>query len=484
MNTSTSVRVRFAPSPTGHLHVGGARTALFNYLFARHEQGRFFVRIEDTDKERSDPRFIESILDSLKWLGLSWDESPLYQSRRQQRHIDICRQLLKSGHAYRCFCTPEISESRRSAIQSKNKDAKYLHKCIHLTKEQIREYCQNKIPFTVRFLVPEGETTFDDIIHGSITVQNQEIDDFIIQRSDKSPVYQIAVVSDDHDMGITHVLRGDDHLSNTPKQILLYQALNWRLPEFGHLPLILGPDKKRLSKRHGATSVEMYRNQGILPITLNNFLALLGWSPGNDLETMDMNTMIHLFTLDRISRKPAVFDLQKLEWMNSAYIAQADNAYLLEYLRPEILKLGWLDQSEYGSKTDYLNQILDLLKPRMKTIYDFIDQAPYFFKDPDTYDNKAVQKHWISQENDERMKWIHRQLKHCKTWNESSLELLIRNAAENIGVGAGKLIHPLRLAVTGRGVSPGLFEVMAVLGRERVMARLNNAIKYISDMKL
>ena len=476
MNTLHTVRTRFAPSPTGYLHVGGARTAIFNYLFARHAQGEFLLRIEDTDKERSDDKMTTAILNSMEWLRLSWDGTPLYQSGRGNRHAEVCEQLYRMHQAYPCFCTPENLAIKRQEAQNKGEDTRYDRTCLGLSEEKIAENIKHGMPFTLRFHVPEGSTTFQDLVHGPVHVDHKEIDDFIIRRSDGTPVYQIAVVVDDHDMGITHVIRGDDHLSNTPKQILLYQALGWQLPQFGHVPLILGSDKKRLSKRHGATAIESYREQGILPEALVNFLILLGWSPGDDREIMPLETLVQEFSLERISRKPAVFDPQKLEWMNATYIAKTSNDALLRMLSPEILKNGWLSDPMTPAEKEMLHQILDLLKPRMKSLNDFTGQAAYFFEDPGVYNEKAVRKHWTAPEVSQRLEQIRKRLQQCKQWREASLESLIRQTAEEMGVGAGKLIHPIRLAITGRESSPGLFEVMVLLGRACVIRRIEAAI--------
>ncbi|MBN1779534.1 glutamate--tRNA ligase [bacterium] len=480
MNQSNSIRVRFAPSPTGYLHVGGARTALFNYLFARRESGRFLLRIEDTDKERSEPVLTEKILESLSWLGLAWDEPPVHQSSRENRHRAVCMQLLEQGRAYRCFCTPELLEEKRESAVKAGTKFKYDRTCLNLTDEQIQIQLEENNPFTLRFRTPDGRTDFDDLVHGSIRVSNEEIDDFIILRSDGSPVYQIAVVADDHDMGVTHVIRGDDHLSNTPKQILLYTALGWHVPRFGHVPLILGEDKKRLSKRHGATSVGAYREMGILPDALINFLALLGWSPGDDREMMDKNTLTGLFSLDRISKKPAVFNAQKLNWMNAQYISQAGSGYLFEQLMPGLVKTRMVQLPVSNEQRTYTIRVIDLIKSRLRNLNEFYLQARYFFQDPEEYEDGAVRKHWSGTDVSERLNQLSEALGQCGDWSEARLEKLIRGLAENQGIGAGKLIHPLRLAVTGLGSSPGLFEVMAVLGKETVMRRLSSACSRIN----
>jgi glutamyl-tRNA synthetase len=475
MTGKHSIRVRFAPSPTGVLHVGGARTALYNYLYARHHGGRFLIRIEDTDRKRSRPEHTEAIFNSLKWLGLTWDEPPVHQSDRLDRYREICDNLFKTGHAYLCFCSPERLESKRHRARQQDRDTRYDRTCLSLSADEIRNKLEAGIPHTLRFRVPDGITEISDLVYGDIRVKNEEIDDFIIRRSDGSPVYQIAVITDDHDMAISHVIRGDDHLPNTPKQILLYHALGWPAPRFAHLPLILGPDKKRLSKRHGATSVEAYR-ETVLPETLVNFLALLGWSPGDDREIMDLKTLCDLFTLDRISRKPAIFDFQKLEWMSGVYLSQSSNDRLIEILQDRLQKLGWLTVPVKKRELSKLSRILDLIKPRMKTLHDFF-QAGYFHTDPDVFDEQAVQKLWTPAETADRMRLLTEAFQKCENWREPVLENLLRRFADQWKIGAGKLIHPIRLALTGQTASPGLFELMAVLGKETVIRRMNQALE-------
>lgn len=480
MKNESPIRVRFAPSPTGHLHVGGARTALYNFLFARHTQGHFLIRIEDTDKVRSEERLVQSILESLKWLGLYWDEPPVYQSSRQNRHQEICKSLLASGQAYRCFCPQEALEQKKDRIQQQGIEKQSKCVCTSLSEKEIEKKLKME-SFALRFRVPDGVTVFNDLVHGAVTVQNSEIDDFVIQRSDGSPVYQIAVVVDDHDMAITHVIRGDDHLTNTPKQVMLYQAMDWEIPQFGHVPLILGPDQKRLSKRHGATSVEAYRDLGILPETLVNFLALLGWSPGNDLEIMDLVTMIQKFSLERVSVKSAVFDLKKLEWMNSHYLSSLSNATIVEKLLSRLIQTGWISEPVDSEKQNFLSEILSLLKSRMKYLNDFFNQANYFFADPETFEESAVKKHWSEPEIIERLKIMCQDLEKCDSWDELTLETIIRKRAESMGFSASKLIHPVRLAITGSGASPGLFEVMTLLGKNVVLRRLKKVIEILKN---
>ncbi|MCK5147431.1 glutamate--tRNA ligase [bacterium] len=476
MERSSGIRVRFAPSPTGWLHIGGARTALFNWLFARHNDGKFLLRVEDTDRERSNAEMTQGILDSLRWLGLDWDEEIVYQSKGINRHKAIVQNLIDNNKAYRCFCsTDELKEKREAAEKS---GGAYLYDglCRDLSKETIAQKIDENIPYTIRFRMPEGSTEFDDTVRNNVCVQNRELDDFIILRSDGTPVYQVAVVVDDHDMGITHVIRGDDHLSNAPKQIQIYRALNWEVPCFGHVPMILGPDKKRLSKRHGATSVSQYKTDGFLAEALINYLALLSWSPGDDREILSRNELIDAFTVERISRNASVFDVVKLEWMNAKYIHSLSNIELLEELRPD------MDAKALSSVSDkFMLQLISLLKERMKRITDFNEQSHYFFTDPVDFEEKAVKKHWLKEGVAERLSIIIKKYESIENWNEQALEDVLRNLAEELEVGAGKLIHPVRLAVSGLGNTPGIFEVLVLLGRESVIRRLYRGVEWIKS---
>ena len=479
MVNQRKVRVRFAPSPTGSLHLGGARTALYNYLFARGANGGFLLRIEDTDLTRSDPRMTDQILESLKWLGLDWDGEPFFQSARLGRHRDVCHELASKGSAYPCFCTEEELKIKREKAVRETGEYRYDRKCRSIPPAEASRRIDNGERHTFRFKVPEGDTVFDDAVRGRVTVKNREIGDFIILRSDGNPVYQVAVVVDDHDMGITHVIRGDDHLSNTPKQILIYRAMAWTLPEFAHVPMILGADKKRLSKRHGAVSVGAYRDAGYLPEALVNFLALLGWSPGEDREIMSLDEMVSLFTLDRISKNPAVFDETKSIWMNGHYIRHASGERLLEIVGPLLVENGLIDRSGLEKKRDYVIRFLLLLRERMKKTTDFLEHADYFLEDPKVYEETAVRKHWLKEEGFERMQQILQALNEVSDWKASELDSAMRNLAERLEVGAGKVIHPCRVAVTGRGSSPGLFEVMEILGKQAVKNRLERAIRIL-----
>jgi len=480
MTKLESIRVRFAPSPTGFLHIGGARTALFNFLFARRHHGQFLLRIEDTDQARSDSQLIEIIFQNLKWLGLKWDEEPVYQSQHFEKYRYVCAELLKKNNVYPCFCSQDVLREKREEALKMTGEYRYDRTCLQISVGEAKERMERGDPFVLRFHVPEGETQFEDGVRGKVTVNHQELDDFVIQRSDGSPVYQVAVVVDDHDMAISHVVRGDDHLSNTPKQILIYKAMDWPVPQFAHVPLILGSDKKRLSKRHGATSVTEYERGGILPEALVNFLGLLGWSPGDNREILSLQEMIDSFSIERISKNPAVFDEMKLTWMNAQYIHARTDLELTKCLLPSIIQVGWIQETDMELQLPYIQKCVGLFKERMKTLTDFIDTCAYFFCDPPVYEEKAVQKHWMKEGVLHRMELILEALQTLQDWNTEELEKIVRDLAEEEGVGAGKYIHPVRLALTGSGISPGLFEVMEILGREVVLKRLSKAAAFLS----
>jgi glutamyl-tRNA synthetase len=461
--------VRFAPSPTGYLHVGGARTAIFNWLYARSSEGRFLLRIEDTDRARSSDEMTREILDGLTWLGLDWDNEPVMQSTRVDRHREECLRLLAEGKAYWCYCTPEELEANRQASTEEGAEYRYDRHCLRLTEQQRREREASEAAKVLRFKVPEGETNFYDIVHEGTTFQNCEIDDFILLRSDGTPVYMVAVVVDDHDMGITHVIRGDDHLSNTPKQILLYEAFGYEVPMFGHVPLILGEDKKRLSKRHGATSVGEYRDRGYLPEAVFNFLTLLGWSPGDDREVMSRFEMIQAFDVRRLLKKSSVFDEEKLRWMNGKHIRLLPGEELMERLRPHIPeKLRAVDDR-------YMLQVLELMKERMFMLDDVFENGMYFFEDPVSYDVDGMTKHW-KQGAQGHVRAVLDALDTTE-FKAAPLEQLVRRIAEERGAGAGKVIHPLRLALTGGTSSPGLFEMMEVLGKDVCIRRIERMLE-------
>lgn len=474
-------RVRFAPSPTGHLHVGGARTALFNYLFARNAGGTFVLRIEDTDRARSSDEMTRSILDAMEWLGLDFDEGPYHQADGLERHRADAHRLLEIGAAYRCFCPPPPGRAGRPDAEAGGSAGEACG-CATLSRAEEGARAAGGEPFALRFRVPEGETAWDDAVHGRRAVANEHVQDFVLLRSDGTPVYNLAVVSDDIEMGITLVLRGDDHLSNTPKQILLYRALGAPLPTFAHVPMILGPDGRRLSKRHGGTSLEAYREQGILPEALFNFLALLGWSPGDDREVMEPSELIEAFSLGRILKKSAVFDPEKLTWLNRQHIRCMPIDRLVELASGPLQALGVLP-SIFEERPERVREVLDVVRERGDTVEAVALQAAPFFLDEVTYEEAAVTKFWKRPaEAAELLRAARDRLAEVASFEPDTLEYAIRQLAATKDVGAGKIIHPLRVAQMGTSVSPGIFVVLSLMGRERVLGRIDRALGYLDAM--
>ncbi|HLG56840.1 MAG TPA: glutamate--tRNA ligase [Vicinamibacterales bacterium] len=480
-------RVRFAPSPTGYLHVGGARTALFNWLYARRHGGRFLLRIEDTDVERSSADMVTGILEGLRWLGLSWDEgpdtggphAPYLQSERLDLYRVAARRLVDGGHAYYCYCSPDRLREERERAEARGEAWQYDRTCLGLAADRIRELEASGAPRAIRFRVPDGGTAFDDAVHGRIAFDGANIEDFVILRSDDYPTYHLSVVVDDAEMEITDVIRGDDHISNTPKHVLLFQALGAPVPRFAHVPLILGSDKKRLSKRHGATSVTEYRTQGYLPAAMVNFLALLGWSPGDDRELMTTAELIEAFTLDGISGGNAVFNTEKLDWMNGQYIARLPVEELSAAVMPFFEAAG-LDAHPLVTDASSRHRLLELLRPRAKRLTDFVEHARPLLIDAVEYEQDAVNKHLSAPDLSGHVAALVDALAAVTPFDEAQVEAAVRATAAARGIKAGALIHATRVAVTGRTVSPGLFEVLTWLGRERTRARLTRLLDFLA----
>jgi glutamyl-tRNA synthetase len=470
-------RVRFAPSPTGYLHVGGARTALFNWLFARHHGGTLVLRIEDTDLERSTAEMVEGILQGMRWLGLDWDEGPYHQTQRMEMYRESAAKLLASGHAYYCFCTKAELEARRSAATAEGRPPRYEGTCRKISREEGAHRRAAGESAAVRFAVPEtGSTAFDDSVFGRVEFANTELEDFVLLRSDGGPTYHLSVVTDDVDMRISHIIRGADHISNTPKQVLLYQALGAEMPVFAHVPLILGPDKTRLSKRHGATSVIAYRDEGIVPEAFRNFLALLGWTPPGagaesaGTEIMGDQQLIGLFDLNGISHSNAVFDRVKLDWFNTEYI----RAYPAEKLLP-LIQEEWHKAGLEPARTDpdWLLATVNLLKPRARSLKDFATSFRAYFTDSFQPDPAAVGK-FLADERVRRMlvELGERYATSEETFAEAGVERLLRDFAAEKEMKAGALINGSRVVLTGQGVAPSLFAVMMSMGKDRTVARL------------
>ena len=466
----TAPRVRFAPSPTGYLHVGGARTALFNWLFARHTGGTFVLRIEDTDRERSTEAHTRVILDGLTWLGLPWDEGPFFQGEYGERHRADAERLLAEGGAYRCFCTREELEAQRARAESAGGTFRYDRRCHRLAPDQIEARLRAGTPFTIRFLVRDEEIAWDDAVHGRISFQGRDLDDFVILRSDGTAIYNLAVVSDDLAMGITHVIRGDDHISNTPKQIALYRALGHAPPVFAHVPMILGPDGKKLSKRHGATAVGDYQSQGILPAAMRNFLALLGWSPGDDREILTEDELIRLFTLEGIQTKAAVFDLAKLEWMNGEYISALPAAELVPGLTRELERMG-LDLRGRD-----LVPVIEAVKSRARTILQAAERVAVRL-DPSRAQLDAKGEALIRKLGgafpvnlDRAADALEGVPEH--EWVPERILQALTGTAESQGLKLGDVMQPVRVAITGSTVSEPVNELLSVVDRTAALARL------------
>jgi glutamyl-tRNA synthetase len=470
-------RLRFAPSPTGYLHVGGARTALFNWLFVKKFGGQFLLRIEDTDKARSTEDSTRAIFEGLEWLGLAWDDEVVYQGANLERHRADARRLLDGGSAYRCFCTQAELDERRKEAEARKESFKYDRRCDRLPGDEVERRVAAGAPFVVRFRVPDGTTEWPDLVHDRIAFPNKDIEDFVVLRSDATPIYNMAVVSDDIAMRITLVMRGDDHISNTPKQILLYRALGAALPEFAHLPMIHGLDGKKLSKRHGATAVGDYQHMGILPGAMLNFLALLGWSPGNDVEVMTMPQMIELFSPDGLQKKAAIFDPKKLEWMNGQHLSLAPLDEVAPRAARAIAAAGLASEAELASRGEWFRSLLDLLRVRARTIDDIVRQAVPYLRDDIEYDPDAVAKQWKDQAaTAELLAATRTRLAALDRWDSDAMEETLRSQAEERGIAAGKIFQPLRVALTGLSVSPGIFDVLVMLGRDRALLRLDRAV--------
>jgi glutamyl-tRNA synthetase len=464
----SDLRVRFAPSPTGHLHIGGARTALFNYLLAKKNNGTFVLRIEDTDVERSTQASIDAILQAMSWLGLSYDEGPVYQTDRFDLYKQKVQQLLDEGKAYRCYCTAEEIEAKRELAKKEGRKPKYDGTCRNRTD-------QPDAPYVVRFKLPEGreETTFHDRIKGPITVRHEELDDLIIQRTDGTPTYNFVVVIDDAEMNINLIVRGDDHVNNTPRQILLYEALGYSVPEFAHVPMILGADKKRLSKRHGATSVMAYQEMGYLPEALVNYLARLGWSCGDE-EIFSMEDLIEKFSLENVGRAAGVFNPEKLDWLNGHYIKTGDIARLAQLLKPFL--------SAKGIDTDKgpdLEAVVKTLQERSKTLVEMAEGAEFYYAEVIEYDEKTKTK-FLKQENAALFQTIAEQLNACEQFDHECLENAFAQIMELTGLKFGKVAQPLRAALTGGAASPGIHDVLAVLGKKRALSRIVAAQKVLA----
>lgn len=471
------VRVRFAPSPTGFLHIGSARTALFNWLFARNMKGKFILRIEDTDVARSSKEAVEQILSSLEWLGLNWDEGPkvggsygpYYQSQRLEIYREFSQKLLKEGKAYPCYCTEEELEERRAKMREKKEMPRYDGRCRNLSESERKRLEEEGRKHVIRLKWDKPVDSIEDLIHGRISFKEHQFDDFIIVKADGTPTYNFSCVIDDYLMKITHVIRGDDHITNTPRQIALYEALALPLPQFAHIPLILGPDRSRLSKRHGAVDLLEYRREGYLPDALINFLALLGWSPGENRELFTRDELISRFSLERITRRNAIFNREKLDWMNGQYIKRLSTEEFATFAIPFLKDSGYL-KGRIDEK--WLREVLELYKPRTRVFSQIVEKADYLFLDEPKYDEEAVEKFLKRDYIPSLLQKIKTVLEETEPFNPEQIETNLRNLIEKLNISVADFVHPLRVVVTGKADSPPLFHVMSLLGKEKTLKRL------------
>jgi len=461
------VRVRFAPSPTGHLHIGGARTALFNWLFARHHNGKFILRIEDTDRSRSTEEYIESIIEAMKWLGLDWDEGPFRQTDRTEIYQKYAYKLLEEGKAYRCYCTPEELEERRQKAMKEGKPPRYDRRC-----REIREILDK--PFAIRFKMPvEGETVVHDLVKGHVTFKNSELEDLVILRSDGTPTYNFCVVVDDYEMEISHVIRGEDHLNNTPKQIHIYHALGMNPPNFAHIPMILGKDRSRLSKRHGATSVLAYRDEGYLSDAVVNYLVRLGWSHG-DQEIFTREELIKYFNLEQVGKANAVFDSEKLLWLNSEYIKLTPEDKLYELVKPFLIKECYLNEGD-SIDLKWACKAIKSLKERCRTLKELAHAMRYYLLDYVDIEPKAREK-YINTETIPIIKEITEKLAQLNDFTQDKIEKIFMDMVNERGLKLAQIAQPIRVVITGSTVSPGIYEVLEIVGKEKTLKRLRRII--------
>lgn len=475
------IRVRFAPSPTGYLHIGGARTALFNYYFAKRYGGKLVLRIEDTDRERLKEDSVEQILSSMKWLGIDWDEGPIYQSDRLDLYRREAKRLLKEGKAYYCFCTEEDIEKDREEQRKLRQPFRYSGRCLKLTEDEVVKNLREGKPYVVRIKTPrEGATEVKDMIRGKVAFDNSQMDDYIILKSNGIPTYNFACVIDDYHMNITHVIRGEEHLSNTPKQVLMYRALGYDMPHFAHISMILAPDRSKLSKRHGATSVEEFKEKGYLREALVNYLTLLGWSPGGDKEIFSMQDTIDKFSLDKINKTAAVYDVEKLTWMNGVYLRELDLDYITREAIPYFIDGGLLKENEVDEKYEYIKRVVDAVREKVKLLSEIAEASEYFFKDIEEYDPKGIKKRFKKDGVVEMLEEGKSALINAPSFDVETVEKVYRDLIDELGIKGGDIIHPTRLAISGRTVGPGLFDIISILGRETCIERMDKAIDFIN----
>ena len=477
------IKVRFAPSPTGHLHIGAARTAIYNWLFARHHQGLFILRIEDTDRERSTSSMTEGIMASLSWLGIDWDLGPIYQSQRLSLYRQKAEELVCAGKAYYCYCLPQEIQTRREKSALKGEYWLYDRRCRQLSPEEISQREAKGLPRAVRFKVPDEDIHYQDLILGSISVKNGTLEDFVLIRSDNLPTYHLSVVVDDKELGITHIIRGADHISNTPKQILLYRAFGAQVPAFAHQSLILGPDKKKLSKRHGVTSVLQFKKDGFLPIALFNSLVQMSWSPGEE-KIYSLDELVEKFSLEKRSRGNPVFDLKKLEWLNSQVISHMPAVELFPLVKEELINADlWQDRLDSEDKR-WFSKLIDLLKERSHRIPEFSLRALPFLSDNYTFEVDAIKKYLLDERIGEILPKLRQDFMELENFTAGEIEECLRWRADKEGVKAALLIHAARVLLLGTRVGPGVFAVLELLGRAKTLKRLGKYTEIISQYEL
>ncbi|MGB9773371.1 MAG: glutamate--tRNA ligase [Bacteroidota bacterium] len=476
------VRVRFAPSPTGYLHVGGLRTALYNFLFARKYGGSFILRIEDTDRTRYVKGAVENLIETLRWAGIEYDEGPdkggafgpYIQSERLELYRQYAQMLLEQGKAYRCFCSEERLETMRREQQRRGIPSKYDRTCLRLSATEIQQKIDSGVPYAIRMKMPESSIVrFHDLIRGEIEFQSDTLDDQVLLKSDGYPTYHLANVVDDHLMGITHVIRGEEWLSSTPKHVLLYEFFGWEKPQFAHLPLLLNPDRSKLSKRQGDVAVEEYRAKGYLKEALVNFVALLGWNPGDDREILTLDELQREFSLERVNKSGAIFNIEKLNWLNFQHLRRKPDVEVLAMLKEHLSKSS-LNTKSFDD--EYLLKVITVMRDRVSFVREFLEKSPYFFKEPVEYDEATVKKRW-KKESAGYLKAVSEEFAKLSDPQKSDYEAALQLVADRLKVGKGELIHPLRLAVSGKGEGPGLFDILCILGKDETLRRIDLAIQ-------
>ncbi|MBU0473732.1 MAG: glutamate--tRNA ligase [Bacteroidetes bacterium] len=482
-------RVRFAPSPTGYLHVGGLRTALYNYLFAKKNGGKFILRIEDTDQNRFVEGAVENLIETLNWVGLEYDEGPnkegnvgpYFQSQRLDIYKKYADQLVEQDNAYRCFCSPErLADLKEQQQKAKLPQAKYDKHCLHLSKEEIKNNIDAGISHVIRLNVKAGESVvINDIVRDRVEFSREVIDDQILIKTDGYPTYHMANVVDDHLMGITHVIRGEEWLSSTPKHILLYNAFGWEIPIFAHLPLLLNADRSKLSKRQGDVAVEDYKSKGYLKEALINFVALLGWSTTENDEFFNLNDLIEKFTLERVHKAGAIFNVEKLDWINAEHLRKLEKSAILKMLRENLAESKYKD---LNYTDEYLLLVIAAMLERVSFVKDYIDNSPYFFERPTTYDEEVIKKRWKEDSVQLLEKYIIK-ISHLENPKKEDFEIALKQVAEEAECGAGRIIHPLRVATSGSGIGPGVYDLLFILGKDEVIARINNSLEVIPEIK-